>query len=55
MKKQELKLENKKLTLNKVTISKLDAKKVKGGLAAPPPLTNSSTYCLSIDCFSVHC
>jgi len=36
MKKIKLNFDSKKLTLNKVTISKLDAKKIKGGKDIDP-------------------
>jgi len=55
MKKVNLKVGGKKLSLNKVTISKLDAMKIKGGKVEVPTLTNSSARCLTLDCSDFGC
>lgn len=55
MKKVNLKADGKKLSLNKVTISKLDAMAIKGGKVEIPTLTNSSAQCLTLDCSDIGC
>jgi len=54
MKKVNLKAGVKKLSLNKVTISKLDAKNIKGG-GGLTTVFPSSARCLTLDCSDVGC